>query len=124
MTSGCAWCATPPVEPGFEVIVGGGLGRTPLIGHVVREFLPEADLLPYVEAVLSVYNLIGRRDNKYKARIKITLHETGAAELTRMIEERFAELRPSFAGTDQVLLAEIRAAFSTPSFRKAPHRRA
>jgi sulfite reductase (NADPH) hemoprotein beta-component len=107
-------------ETGFEVIVGGGLGRTPLIGHVVRAFLPEADLLPYVEAVLSVYNLLGRRDNKYKARIKITLHETGAAELTRMIEERFAELRPTFSGADQHLLAEIRAAFATPTFKTAP----
>ncbi|MDE3029684.1 MAG: nitrite/sulfite reductase, partial [Paracoccaceae bacterium] len=107
-------------ETGFEVIVGGGLGRTPLIGHVVRAFLPEADLLPYVEAVLSVYNMLGRRDNKYKARIKITLHETGAAELTRMIEERFAELRPTFSGADQHLLAEIRAAFATPVFKTAP----
>ena len=107
-------------EAGFEVIVGGGLGRTPLIGHTVRAFLPQADLLPYVEAVLSVYNLLGRRDNKYKARIKITLHETGAAELTRMIEERFAELRVAYDGTDQRLLAEIRAAFSRPVFKTAP----
>ncbi len=107
-------------ETGFEVIVGGGLGRTPLIGHVVRAFLPEADLLPYVEAVLSVYNLLGRRDNKYKARIKITLHETGAAELTRMIEDRFAELKPTFSGADQHLLADIRAAFATPVFKTAP----
>ena len=83
-------------EIGFRVLVGGGLGRTPLIGMVVREFLPEADLLPYVEAVLSVYNTLGRRDNKYKARIKITLHETGKEEITRLIEERFEELRPLF----------------------------
>ncbi len=71
--------------PGFEVIVGGGLGRTPMIGHKVREFLPKADLLPYVEAILSVYNMLGRRDNKYKARIKITVHETGVEEMTRLI---------------------------------------
>ena len=106
--------------PGFEVIVGGGLGRTPLIGHVVRPFLPQADLLAYVEAVLSVYNLLGRRDNKYKARIKITLHETGAAALTQMIEDRFAELRGAYDGTDQRLLAQIRAAFGRPAFRQAP----
>jgi sulfite reductase (NADPH) hemoprotein beta-component len=86
----------------------------------VREFLPEADLLPYVEAVLSVYNTLGRRDNKYKARIKITVHETGAAEITRMIETRFAELRPAFGGNDQKLLAEIRKAFAPPAFRNAP----
>ncbi len=107
-------------EPGFEVMVGGGLGRTPMIGHTVREFLPVADLLPYTEAVLSVYNTLGRRDNKYKARIKITVHETGAAEMTRLIEARFAELRPLFGGNDQVLLDDIRAAFAPPAFRNAP----
>ncbi len=107
-------------ETGFEVIVGGGLGRTPMIGMTVREFLPVNDLLPYVEAVLSVYNTLGRRDNKYKARIKITLHETGKEEITRLIEARFAELRPLFGGADQNLLAEIKAAFAPPAFRNAP----
>ncbi len=107
-------------EPGFEVMVGGGLGRTPMIGHTVRDFLPVADLLPYVEAVLSVYNTLGRRDNKYKARIKITVHETGVEEITRMVEERFAELRPLFGGADQALLEDIRAAFAPPAFRNAP----
>ena len=99
-------------ETGFEVIVGGGLGRTPMVGMVVRDFLPIEDLLPYVEAVLSVYNVLGRRDNKYKARIKITLHETGKPEITRLIEERFAELKPLFVGHDQALLADIREAFA------------
>ena len=107
-------------ETGFEVIVGGGLGRTPMVGMVVRDFLPIEDLLPYVEAVLSVYNVLGRRDNKYKARIKITLHETGKPEITRLIEERFAELKPLFVGHDQALLADIRAAFASPAFRNAP----
>ncbi len=107
-------------EPGFEVIVGGGLGRTPMIGVTVRDFLPKADLLPYVEAVLSVYNTLGRRDNKYKARIKITVFETGAAEMTRLIEERFAELRPLFGGNDQALLADIEEAFATPTLGDAP----
>ena len=107
-------------EPGFEVMVGGGLGRTPFIGLTVREFLPKADLLPYVEAVLSVYNTLGRRDNKYKARIKITVHETGVEEITRMIEERFLDLRPVFGGADQALLADIEAAFAPPAFRSAP----
>jgi sulfite reductase (NADPH) hemoprotein beta-component len=107
-------------ETGFEVIVGGGLGRTPMVGMVVRDFLPIEDLLPYVEAVLSVYNVLGRRDNKYKARIKITLHETGKTEITRLIEERFAELKPLFVGHDQALLEDIRAAFAPPAFRNAP----
>ena len=105
---------------GFEVMVGGGLGRTPMIAFTVRDFLPEADLLPYVEAVLSVYNTLGRRDNKYKARIKITVHETGRVEISRMIEERFAEMRPQFGGADQALLADISAAFAPPAFRNAP----
>ncbi len=107
-------------ESGFEVMVGGGLGRTPMIGFTVRDFLPVADLLPYVEAVLSVYNILGRRDNKYKARIKITVHETGREEITRMIEERFAEMRPQFGGADQALLDDIRAAFAAPAFRNTP----
>ena len=107
-------------EPGFEVIVGGGLGRTPMIGHTVLDFLPKADLLPYVEAILSVYNMLGRRDNKYKARIKITVHETGVEEMTRLIEERFAQIRPRFGGHDQALLAEIESAFAPPVFRDAP----
>ncbi|MCJ8140145.1 nitrite/sulfite reductase [Falsirhodobacter halotolerans] len=107
-------------EPGFEVLVGGGLGRTPMIGQIVREFLPVADLLPYVEAILSVYNMLGRRDNKYKARIKITLHETGRDEIRRLVEERFAEIRPEFHGHDQALLDDIRAAFAPPAFRNAP----
>ncbi|WP_135446870.1 nitrite/sulfite reductase [Tabrizicola caldifontis] len=107
-------------EPGFEVIVGGGLGRTPMIGVTVRDFLPEADLLPYVEAILSVYNALGRRDNKYKARIKITVHETGREAITEMIEARFAELRAQFGGADRKLLAEIREAFAPPAFRNAP----
>ncbi|MDO7706828.1 MAG: nitrite/sulfite reductase, partial [Loktanella sp.] len=62
-------------EIGYKVIVGGGLGRTPMIGKVLSDFVSKADLLPYCEAIVSVYNLLGRRDNKYKARIKITLHE-------------------------------------------------
>ena len=107
-------------ESGFEVMVGGGLGRTPMIAFTVRDFLPTADLLPYVEAVLSVYNTLGRRDNKFKARIKITVHETGKEEISRMIEERFIEMRPQFGGADQALLADIRAAFAAPAFRAAP----
>jgi sulfite reductase (NADPH) hemoprotein beta-component len=106
-------------EPGFEVMVGGGLGRSPFVGVTVRDFLHKADLLPYVEAVLSVYNMLGRRDNKYKARIKITIHETGKEELSRLIEERFEELRPSFSGQDQVQLAQIETAFTPPVFKQA-----
>ncbi|AZB56244.1 nitrite/sulfite reductase [Cereibacter sphaeroides] len=107
-------------EPGFEVIVGGGLGRTPMIGRVVRDFLPKADLLPYVEAILGVYNELGRRDNKYKARVKILVHETGLEPLREIIEERFLETRAESGGQDMALLAEIERAFAPPAFRQAP----
>ncbi len=106
-------------EPGFEVIVGGGLGRTPMVGKVLREFLPKADLLPYCEAIVSVYNLLGRRDNKYKARIKITVHENGIDEIRRLVEDRFALLRPEFSGVDQDMLAGIEAQFVSPEFVRA-----
>ena len=106
--------------PGFEVIVGGGLGRTPMVGKVIRGFLPTADLLPYIEAVVSVWNLLGRRDNKYKARIKITVHEHGIDEIQRLVEERFAEIRPSFSGVDQELLAEIKEHFAGPDLAVRP----
>ena len=104
-------------EPGFEVLVGGGLGRTPMIGKVIREFLPKADLLPYAEAIVSVYNTLGRRDNKYKARIKITVHEHGIEEISRRVEARFTELRPAFTGVDQDILKGIEAQFAPPTFR-------
>ncbi|WP_300058122.1 nitrite/sulfite reductase [uncultured Roseobacter sp.] len=107
-------------EQGFEVIVGGGLGRTPMIGKVLRDFLPREDLLPYLEAIVSVYNLLGRRDNKYKARIKITVHENGLEDFGARVEERFALIRPQFTGVDQQLLAGIEADFAGPQFKSAP----
>ena len=103
-------------EAGFEVIVGGGLGRTPMVGKVLRNFLPKADLLPYCEAIVSVYNLLGRRDNKYKARIKITVHENGLEKIQELVEERFATIRAGFSGHDQDLLAKIETAFAPPAF--------
>ncbi|WP_377504817.1 nitrite/sulfite reductase [Octadecabacter sp. R77987] len=104
---------------GFEVIVGGGLGRTPMVGKVIRAFLPKADLLPYCEAIVSVYNRLGRRDNKYKARIKITVHENGLDKMQELVEARFAEIRPAFSGVDQELLAGIEAQFAPPAFKSA-----
>ena len=107
-------------NPGFEVIVGGGLGRTPMVGKVIRDFLPKADLLPYCEAIVSVYNRLGRRDNKYKARIKITVHENGLSKMQELVEARFAEIRPAFSGVDQEVLAGIEAQFAAPAFKSAP----
>ncbi|WP_375691560.1 nitrite/sulfite reductase [Pseudooceanicola sp. LIPI14-2-Ac024] len=107
-------------QPGYEVLVGGGLGRTPMIGKVIRDFLPKEYLLPYLEAIVSVYNVLGRRDNKYKARIKITVHENGIDTIREKVEARFAVLRPLFSGVDQQMLAEIEGHFAPPAFRNAP----
>lgn len=101
---------------GFEVIVGGGMGRTPMIGKVLRDFLPQEDLLPYTEAVVSVWNLLGRRDNKYKSRIKITVHEHGIDAIRDMVEDRFALLRSQFTGVDATHLARISKDFAAPAF--------
>jgi sulfite reductase (NADPH) hemoprotein beta-component len=107
-------------EIGFKVLVGGGLGRTPMLGQVIRDFLPQADLLPYLEAVVSTYNLLGRRDNKYKARIKITVFENGIEAFRAATEEEFARIRPQFTGVDQALLAGIAAQFAPPEFVEKP----
>ena len=101
-------------EVGFEVIVGGGLGRTPIVGKVIRDFLPQEDLLPYLESVVSVYNLLGRRDNKYKARIKITVMENGLDTYRELVEQEFIGRRALFNGVDQALLDEIHARFRRP----------
>ena len=106
-------------EIGYEVAVGGGLGRTPVIGSVIRDFLPEADLLPYVESILQVYNGIGRRDNKFKARIKITVGEHGIEAFRQRVEERFRLQRDAFGGADQALLRDIRAMFAPPAYVRA-----
>ena len=112
---------------GYEVIVGGGLGRTPMIGKVLYDFVAEEDLLPTLEAIVSVYNLLGRRDNKYKARIKITVHENGIEDIRARVDARYALIRPQFGGVDQQMLARIKADFAAPQFRvadEAPYRNA
>jgi len=91
-------------EIGFEVMVGGGQGRTPMLAKTIRPFLARRDLLSYVEAIMRVYNRFGRRDNKYKARIKILVHEIGAEEFTRLVEEEWEHLR---GGELDLPLAEV-----------------
>ena len=100
----------------FKVFVGGGLGRTPIIGQQLHSELAAEDLLPYLEAVLSVYNVAGRRDNKYKARIKITVSEMGIDVFREKVEAAFERLRPAFTGQDLSVLGEIHADFESPSF--------
>ncbi|MFV0303091.1 MAG: nitrite/sulfite reductase [Paracoccus sp. (in: a-proteobacteria)] len=107
-------------QRGFQVWVGGGLGRTPLLGKVIREFLPQADILPYLEAIISTYNLTGRRDNKWKARIKITVAERGLEVMQAEVEEEFLRRRAQFSGIDQGVLQDLRAGFAAPAFRNGP----
>ena len=100
----------------FKVFVGGGLGRTPVIGQELVNRLPAEDLLPYLEAVLSVYNLAGRRDNKYKARIKITVGAMGIDVFRSKVDEAFQRLRKVFNGQDLAVLGDIQEGFEAPHY--------
>ncbi|WP_341903225.1 nitrite/sulfite reductase [Sandarakinorhabdus limnophila] len=101
-------------EIGLKVLVGGGMGRTPMLGHVIREYLPVADYLSYMEAILRVYNRHGRRDNIYKARIKILVNDLGAAEFARQVEEEWALVKPLGLDPPPSELARIAAHFAPP----------
>ncbi|MEJ6388213.1 nitrite/sulfite reductase [Gymnodinialimonas ulvae] len=103
-------------EIGAMVLVGGGLGRTPMIGKILNDFVALPDLLPYLEAIVAVYNLLGRRDNKYKARIKITVHENGIDEIRRRVDAEFPARKAAFNGADMDILRQIEADFATPAF--------
>ena len=102
-------------ELGFAVDVGGGQGRTPLVAKLIRDFLPEEDLLTYVTAIVRVYNLHGRRDNKYKARIKILVHETGVEEVTRQVEAEFEQIRESELKLPEGDIRAIESYFAPPA---------
>jgi sulfite reductase (NADPH) hemoprotein beta-component len=108
-------------ETGFEVIVGGGLGRTPLIGKTLREFLPKDELLAYLEATLRVYNRYGRRDNIYKARIKILVHEIGVEKMREEVEAEYAATRDSALRLAPRTIEAIARQFAPPPL---PHRSA
>ena len=101
-------------EIGLKVLVGGGMGRTPMLGHVIREWLPVADYLSYMEAILRVYNRHGRRDNIYKARIKILVNDLGAVEFARQVEEEWALVKPLGLDPPPSELARIAAHFAAP----------
>ncbi|AZO52939.1 MAG: nitrite/sulfite reductase [Mesorhizobium sp.] len=107
-------------ELGFAVYVGGGQGRTPMVARKIRDFLPEADLLSYCTAILRVYNLYGRRDNKYKARIKILVHETGAEEITRQVEAEWQELKDAELKLPEADIRAIEAYFAPPALAGRP----
>ncbi len=108
-------------EVGFKFMAGGGMGRTPILGSVIREFLPWQHLLTYTEAVMRVYNLYGRRDNKYKARIKILLKAIGVEEFTRQVEAEWADLKdgPETITPDE--LARVAAYFTAPAYETLPN---
>jgi len=103
-------------EIGFRVFVGGGMGRTPMIAPVIRDFLPKADFLSYMEACLRVYNRFGRRDNLYKARIKILVHEIGADEYRRQVEEEFLHVKTLGLDPPEAEFERIAAGFAPPAF--------
>ncbi len=103
-------------ETGFEFWVGGGLGRTPVIGKCINPFVAKRDLLSYTEAVLRVYNMLGRRDNMYKARIKILVNETGVEEFTRLVNEEWAEIREGYLELPEEEVQRIRAFFAPPAY--------
>jgi sulfite reductase (NADPH) hemoprotein beta-component len=105
---------------GFDVYVGGGQGRTPMVAKRIREFLPEEDLLSYTTAIMRVYNLHGRRDNKYKARIKILVHETGVEKLSAEIEAEFRELKNGELRLPAADIDAIQAYFKLPEMPARP----
>ncbi|MCM0000046.1 MAG: nitrite/sulfite reductase [Erythrobacter sp.] len=107
-------------EVGAEIYAGGGMGRTPMIAPLIRDFVPIDQMITYAEACLRVYNRYGRRDNKYKARIKILVHELGAAEYTRQVEEEFAHLLSVGVEPPREELARIAEYFAPPAFVDGP----
>lgn len=102
-------------DVGFEVLVGGGLGRTPVIGVQIRPFLEKEDLLSYLEAILRVYNRLGRRDNKYKARIKITVREHGINHIRELVEAEWVQIREQLK-LDQKEIDRVKAFFTEPEY--------
>lgn len=105
-------------EVGFKVYVGGGLGRTPVIGVAIREFLPEEDLLSYLEAILRVYNLFGRRDNKYKARIKILVRALTPEVFAQKVEDEWQHLKDGYNKLTQAEIQRAKGFFTAPAYEQ------
>ncbi|MBI1179998.1 MAG: nitrite/sulfite reductase [Alphaproteobacteria bacterium] len=109
-------------EVGFQVIVGGGMGRTPVVGKVLKEWIPKRHLLAYSESVMRVYNGYGRRDNIYKARIKILVNDLGVEEFARQVDEDFARTITPELELEEAELERMRAFFAPPAYRELPER--
>ena len=105
-------------EVGFEVLVGGGLGRTPFLAKTINPFVSHRDILSYVESILRVYNQYGRRDNIYKARIKILVHELGIEKFKQEVEEEWRQVRDGVLALDPSEVEEIRSRFKYPDYEK------
>src|SRR6202163_3812824 len=103
-------------ETGFEVMVGGGLGRTPFLAKTIKPFLHTRDVLSYVEAILRTYNAFGRRDNIYKARIKILVHELGVEAFAKEVEAEWQNIKDGTLALDPAVVAEIAARFRSPAY--------
>lgn len=103
-------------ELGFRVYAGGGLGRTPVVGPVIREFLPELDLLTYLEAILRVYNRYGRRDNKFKARIKILVKAVSSEKFAELVEQEWAHIKDSPTRLTPEAIDRIKTYFTDPDY--------
>jgi len=101
---------------GFKVLVGGGLGRTPVIGSVIRKFLPEQDLLTYLEAILRIYNAYGRRDNKYKARIKILVKSMGPEAFAKLVEQEWEHIRDTQSLLTDKEINRAKSFFTAPDY--------
>ncbi len=106
----------PAGEPGFEILAGGGLGRMPVIGKLIRPWLPQADLLAYLEAILRIYNSQGRRDNIHKASIKVLVKALGVEEFTRLVEAEFVASQPTAPRLEPAEVARMQAFFTPPPY--------
>lgn len=104
-------------ETGFQVMVGGGLGRTPVIASVIKEFLPEKHILTYLDAILRIYNLHGNRDNKYKARIKILVRAMGADVFAEKVEEEWQHIKDGPATLSQEEVERAKSYFTDPAYK-------
>ena len=103
-------------ETGFEIIIGGGQGRTPMIAQIVREFLPRHDLLSYLEAIMRIYNLMGRRDNIFKAKLKILVYKLGIDEMQKLVEEEWNQIKDGPLKLPQAEIDRVAAHFAPPPF--------
>ena len=103
-------------EPGYRILVGGGLGRTPMVGAIIRDFVPQRELIAYLEAILRVYNLYGRRDNKYKARIKILVKALTPTKFAELVEAEFAHLQHGNLIVPDGEFARLASFFTEPAY--------